>query len=67
MATEDDGRAGLERAITGALRSAIRDHGPITPEHIGSAVNRIIGNLRNARIEPAVPTEAVTAPDDDIV
>lgn len=44
---EDDS---LERAIAGALRAAIRDHGPITPETIGSAVKRIVGNLRNARI-----------------
>lgn len=40
----------LERAIAGALRSAIHDHGPVTPETIGSAVKRIMGNLRNARI-----------------
>ena len=37
-----------ERAITGALRAAIRDHGPITPEHVGSAAKRVLGNLRNA-------------------
>lgn len=40
----------LERAIAGALRATIRDHGPITPERIGSAVKRILGNLRNARV-----------------
>jgi hypothetical protein len=39
--------AGLERAIAGALRAAIHDHGSITPEHVGSAVKRIVGNLRN--------------------
>jgi hypothetical protein len=38
---------GAERAIVGALRSAIHDHGPITPETIGSAAKRIVGNLRN--------------------
>jgi hypothetical protein len=38
---------GAERAIVGALRSAINDHGPITPETIGSAAKRIVGNLRN--------------------
>ncbi len=42
---------GLERAITGALRAAIHDHGPITPDKIGSAVKRILGNLRNARLD----------------
>lgn len=51
MATERDD--GLERAIAGALRATIRDHGPITPEHIGSAVKRIVGNLRNAHLDPA--------------
>lgn len=43
---EDDS---LERAIAGALRAAIKDHGPITADKIGSAVKRIVGNLRNAR------------------
>ena len=42
-----DGRAGIERAIARALRSAIDAHGPITPERITSAVKRIIGSLRN--------------------
>ncbi len=42
-----DGHAGIEHAIAGALRSAIHAHGPITPETIGSAVERIVGSLRN--------------------
>jgi hypothetical protein len=46
----DDSR--LERAIAGALRAAIHDHGPITAEWIGSAVKRIVGNLRNAGLAP---------------
>jgi hypothetical protein len=46
MSTEDDS---IERAIAGALRGAIKEHGPITPDKIGSAVKRIVGNLRNAR------------------
>jgi hypothetical protein len=33
----------LERAISGALRAAIRDHGPIGPDGIGSAAKRVIG------------------------
>jgi hypothetical protein len=45
-ASPDDG---LERAIAGALRSSIKDHGPIGPKEIGSATKRILGNLRNAR------------------
>jgi hypothetical protein len=46
--SEDDS---IDRAIAGALRATIRDHGPITPEHIGSAVKRIRGNLQNARLD----------------
>lgn len=42
--TDDDS---LLRAIVGALRAAINDHAPITPEHIGSAAKRILGNLVN--------------------
>ena len=41
--------AALERAVTGAIRSAIHDHGPINVTQIGSAVKRVVGNLRNAR------------------
>lgn len=40
----------LERAVAGALRAAIKDHGPITAANIGSAVKRIVGNLRNAQL-----------------
>ncbi len=40
-----DGR--LERAIVGALRAAIRDHGPITADTIGRAAKRILGSLRS--------------------
>jgi hypothetical protein len=38
---------GEERAIMGALRSAIHAHGPITLDLIFSATKRIVGNLRN--------------------
>lgn len=48
MSGRDPEAEALERAIAGALRSAIRDHGPITPEHIGSATKRVLGNLQNA-------------------
>lgn len=41
----------LERAIAGALRAAIRDHGPITADKIGSAAKRILGQLPNARAD----------------
>jgi len=49
-------RGALERAVAGALRSTIHDHGSITPEAIGSAVKRVVGNLRNAR--PTATSEA---------
>jgi hypothetical protein len=41
-----DGQA-IERAITGALRAAVHDHGPIEADKIGRAVKRVVGNLRN--------------------
>jgi hypothetical protein len=40
-------RAVRERAVAGALRATINDHGPITPDRIGSAVKRVLGNLAN--------------------
>ena len=46
---DDHPSVNIERAVVGALRHAIRDHGPITPEQIGSAAKRIVGNLKNAR------------------
>lgn len=46
-----EGDESLERAIAGALRSAIRDHGPITADKIGSAAKRVVGNLKNARLD----------------
>ena len=49
-----------ERTIIGALRAAIRDHGPVTPEWIGSAAKRILGNLANAR-QPAGKVERLRA------
>jgi hypothetical protein len=42
---------GLERAIAGALRAAINAHGPITTERIGSATKRVVGSLKNARLD----------------
>lgn len=41
------------RAIIGALKSAIHDHGPITKELITSAAKRIYGTLKT------VPAEVV--------
>ena len=41
--------ASLERAIVGALRSAIAAHGAITPDMIGSAAKRILGSITTAR------------------
>lgn len=44
-------REAIERAVIGALRSAINDHGPISADKITSAAKRIIGNLRNAGLD----------------
>lgn len=46
-----EGQDSLERAIVGGLKSAIRDHGPITADKITSAAKRIAGNLKNARLD----------------
>ncbi len=46
MADDDS----LERAVAGALRSAIAAHGPITAANMTSAVKRVVGNLRNAKL-----------------
>src|SRR5262249_61874865 len=48
----EDPRRSLERAVAGALSEAIWTHGPITHEWIGSAVKRVLGQLKN------VPAEA---------
>jgi len=41
----------LERAIVGALRAAINDHGTITLDKVGSAAKRIVGQIANARAD----------------
>lgn len=40
----------IERAIAGALRATINAHGPVTLENMTSAVKRVAGNLRNAKV-----------------
>jgi hypothetical protein len=57
----------IERAVVGALRSAIRDHGPITPEQIGSAAKRIVGNLKNARCPACGLAPADWSPQDNVL
>lgn len=39
-------RAGLRRAVNGALKDAISSHGPITKDNLHSAVKRIIGQIQ---------------------
>ncbi len=39
-------RAGLRRAISGALKDAISSHGPITKDNLHSAVKRITGQIQ---------------------
>ena len=46
MSAHQDNEAAFDRAVAGALRAAIHEHGPITPIHIGSAVKRIRGALK---------------------
>ena len=60
----------LERAIVGALRSTIHDHGPITAEHVGSAAKRIIANVTDDALaralgdrRPAGTTDARRSPE----
>ncbi len=36
------------RSVTGALQSAINEHGPITSKNLPSAVKRIVAQLRSA-------------------
>lgn len=45
-------REAMERAVIGALKSAIKDHGPITKDRITSAAKRVLGNLANVSTEP---------------
>ncbi len=40
-----DEKPGLERAIALALRSAIKEQGPITSKHVGSAAKRLVATL----------------------
>jgi hypothetical protein len=57
-------REAVERAVLGALKSAITDHGPITPDKLTSATKRVLGNLRNAGIElTPEPTPDPKKPD----
>lgn len=56
-------REALERAVLGALKSAINDHGPITAEKLTSATKRVLGNLANAGVGIEPPAKSVkTAP-----
>jgi len=45
----EDQKVTLERAIAGALRSAISAHGPITLPRISSTAKRIVGSVLNPR------------------
>lgn len=39
-------RAGLRRAISGALKDAISSHGPVTRDNVHSAVKRVVGQIQ---------------------
>lgn len=45
VSTKGDFVSSLQRRISGGLKSAIDAHGPITMDHVGSAVKRIMGLL----------------------
>ena len=42
----EDGSKRLQRVLAGALRATINDHGPIDGERIGSAVKRLMGQIK---------------------
>jgi hypothetical protein len=42
MSFKSSDRSGFERAIVGALKSAIDAHGPITKENVSSAAKRVV-------------------------
>ena len=44
-----DEHSRLMRAVVGALRSCIHDHGPIKADLITSAAKRVVGSLKNVR------------------
>lgn len=39
-------RAGLRRAVIGALKDAIASHGPITANNLSSTVKRVVGQIQ---------------------
>ncbi len=56
-------REAAERAVLGALRASINDHGPITPDKLSSATKRVLGNLVNAGVEIEPPAKPETVPE----
>ena len=52
--------------IAGALRSQIHDHGPITPEWIGSAAKRVRCQLPNARARAPSASAKLATPDSSV-
>jgi hypothetical protein len=55
-------RPALERAIAGALRATIHDHGPITAALVASATKRVLGQLQNVGLPgPAAGAALVRA------
>lgn len=59
-----DYEAGFLRTIADALRHAIRDHGPITAEWIGSASKRVYSRLRGTKYAAATAAAPVEQSDD---
>ena len=46
-------RESLERAVKGALSSAIDAHGPITKQNLGSATKRVVSQIIAQRRDAA--------------
>jgi len=46
-----DDRSKVEKAICGAIQSAIHSHGPITSTNKASAAKRVYGTLKQLRRE----------------
>lgn len=53
--------------IADGLRHAIRDHGPITKDLIGSAAKRIASRIRNTKHDPLRTTPPPTTTEDQVV
>lgn len=59
MSFKSSDRSGFEKAIVGALKSAIDAHGPITKENVSSAAKRIVSVAKQWRQDELKPTGGI--------